>query len=491
MRTSDIQVGHGIDGAVRALPVRNPRTGKSDFTLDCASPATIRASALKLREAQTLWASRSDGERTDALLRWAAAIDDAAASITSALTKDTGRRRLSQIETATVTQLIRRWAARAPGLLGRQRQMHQPTATPSISTTTLPIPYSLVGIISPWNFPLVLSLIDAVPALAAGCAVLIKPSEVTPRFVNPLLEATRRVPEIAAILDVVQGDGATGAALIEQVDYICFTGSVATGRKVAVAAAQAFIPASLELGGKDPMVVLSSADPVQAAATALRASIVNTGQACQSIECVYVARPIAKPFLTALTDAAAQVQLNYPDLEHGDIGPFIFEKQASIVQAQIDDARAKGARVLTGGSVQQLGGGLYLMPTVMTGLTPDMALMSEETFGPVIPVVLFDTPEEAVRLANQGRYGLSAAVLAGTAEEAETLGAQLEVGAVSINDGSLTGIVWEAEKSSFKESGLGPSRMGDSGLLRFLRKRLLIRQTAAPAPLAVYAESPR
>jgi acyl-CoA reductase-like NAD-dependent aldehyde dehydrogenase len=487
MHASDAVAGGG--NRPRILPVTNPRTGTIDLTIECASAAAMTTAAERLRAAQTRWASRSDQERAQALLQWAAAIDAEATQITGALIEDTGRRRLSQIETAGVAQLIRGWAARAPALLAQRRRTLQPTATPGIATSSLPVPYPLVGIISPWNFPLLLSLIDAVPALAAGCAALIKPSEITPRFIEPLLTATRKVPAVAEVLGLVTGDGATGAELIDRVDYICFTGSVPVGRKVAVAAAQAFIPASLELGGKDPMIVLASADPEHAAATALRASVLNTGQACQSIELVCISRHIAAPFLAALTAAADKVELNYPDIDHGDIGPFILGKQAAIVQAQIDDARAKGARVLSGGAVQRLGGGLYLRPTVITGLTADMDLMREETFGPVIPVIEFDTPADAVWLANQSRFGLSAAVLAGSVAEAEAVGAQLEVGAVSINDAGLTALMWDAEKSSFKDSGLGPSRMGDSGLLRFLRQRLLIRQSAAPRLLTDYAEA--
>jgi len=290
------------------------------------------------------------------------------------------------------------------------------------------------------------------------------------------------------VLAFVLGEAATGAALIDRVDFVCFTGSVATGRRIAAAAAAAFIPASLELGGKDPMIVLGSAEPGYAAQVALRASVVNTGQACQSIECVLVARIIAEPFIAALIAAAERVRLNYPDIGCGDIGPFIAQRQAGIVAAQIEDARARGARVLTGGEVLCLGGGSYLKPTVLCDVTSGMRILEEETFGPVIPVIPFDTVEEAVRLANRGRYGLSAAVLAGTPEEAEGVASQLHVGAVSINDGSLTALVWEAEKTSFKDSGLGPSRMGDSGLTRFLRRRVLIRQSGAPAPLAAYAE---
>jgi acyl-CoA reductase-like NAD-dependent aldehyde dehydrogenase len=468
-----------------SLAVRNPRTGAIDTTIDPADPAEL---AERLRETQPGWAARTSEERATILGRWADAIERHGDAIATALTADTGRQTISRIEVASVVQLIRRWAARAPELIASHARSGQPTSRPAITTSTLLVPYRLVGVISPWNFPLTLSLIDAVPALAAGCAVLVKPSEVTPRFVAPLVAATAEVPEMAAILAFAPGDGATGAALIGEVDFVCFTGSVPTGRKVAEAAARAFIPASLELGGKDPMIVLASADPERAAAIALRASIVNTGQACQSIERVYVARAIAGPFLDALVPQAKAVRLNHPDIGDGDIGPFIVDRQARIVAAQIADAQAKDAQVLTGGAIEELDGGLYLRPTVIAGATPDMAVMSEETFGPVIPVTIFDDLDEAIKLANAGVYGLSAAVIAGSIEEAETVGAQLNVGAVSINDGSLTALVWEAEKSSFGQSGLGPSRMGDSGLLRFFRKRVLIRQSGDALPLSAYAE---
>jgi acyl-CoA reductase-like NAD-dependent aldehyde dehydrogenase len=272
------------------------------------------------------------------------------------------------------------------------------------------------------------------------------------------------------------------------VDYIAFTGSVATGRKVGEAAARAFIPASLELGGKDPFIVLASADPEAAARTALRASVVNTGQACQSIERIYVAREIAEPFIATLVREAAAVQLNYPDINRGDIGPFIFARQAEIVQAHIDQAVAAGAQVMTGGQVETLGGGKYLRPTVLIEVTPDMAVMAQESFGPVLPVTVFGSVDEAVALANDSEFGLSGAVFAGSLEEAEAVGRRLNVGGVSLNDGSLTAIVWETEKSSFGLSGMGPSRMGDSGLLRFFRRQAIIRQRGTPLPLAAYGE---
>jgi acyl-CoA reductase-like NAD-dependent aldehyde dehydrogenase len=310
---------------------------------------------------------------------------------------------------------------------------------------------------------------------------------VTPRFIPVLRETVAAVPELAAVLAIVEGDAATGQAIIASTDYVCFTGSVATGRKVAEAAAAAFIPANLELGGKDPMIVLPSADPVTAAGIALRSSVAASGQACQSIERVYVHSSIAQPFLAALLAQAAAVEPNYPDIAKGHLGPFIFPPQADKVQAQIDEAVARGAKVLHGGRVETLGGGKYLRPTVLTDVTPDMAIIAEETFGPVIPVTIYDDVEEAIRLANDTIYGLSAAVI-GDPAEAEKVAERLEAGAISINDGSMTAGVWDAENSSFKLSGMGPSRMGDSGLLRYFRIKALIRQNGQPAPIAAYAE---
>ena len=468
------------------MKVRNPRTGALDHEIAPCDEAQVRAVAARLRAAQPAWAARSPDARAEVLRAFARAIADRREAIAAALTVDTGRRAISGIEVDGAARTLERWAAAAPEVIARATGGERPSATPGVLVTTRLLPYPLVGVVSPWNFPLTLALIDAIPALAAGCAVLVKPSEVTPRFIGPLAEAIAAVPGLP--LAVIEGDGATGAAMVGAVDYIAFTGSVATGRKVAAAAAQAFIPASLELGGKDPMIVLASADPAWAAQVALRASVVNSGQACQSIERVYVDRSIAAPFLDALVAAAAATRLNAADIGAGEIGPFIFARQAEIVQAQIDDAVARGARVLAGGRVEAIGGGLYLRPTVLVDIPADAALMMEETFGPVLPVSVFDTEDEAVAHANAGAFGLSAAVLAGDAAEAEAVAVRLDAGAVSINDGALTSMVWDAEKSSFGASGLGPSRMGESGLLRFFRRQALLRQTARALPLAAYAE---
>lgn len=472
-----------LDGK-HPVRVRNPRTGELDYEIETLSADEVAKVAQDLRQRQVAWAGLSAQQRGEVLRLWAETLAAQSDAIVAALTDDTGRRGISKVEVTGTVRLIQRWAERAPAIISAELAKETATSVPGISTRPRLHPYQLVGVISPWNFPLTLATIDTVPALAAGCAVMVKPSEVTPRFIRPLMATVPAELPLA----VIEGDGASGAAMIGKVDFVCFTGSVATGRKVAAAAAEAFIPASLELGGKDPMIVLASADPVQAARTALRASVVNTGQACQSIERIYVARAIAEPFLAALVEQAQACRINADDIGAGEIGPFIFERQAAIVRGQIEDAVGRGARLLAGGQIEEIGGGLYLRPTVLADVAPDMAVMREETFGPVLPVTLFDDVEEAVRLANAGEFGLSAAVIAGSVEEAEAVAERLEAGAVSINDGALTSMVWEAEKSSFKASGLGPSRMGDSGMMRFFRRQALIRQSGAPLPLSFYSE---
>jgi acyl-CoA reductase-like NAD-dependent aldehyde dehydrogenase len=383
---------------------------------------------------------------------------------------------------------LRKWALRGPQLFADLPSEPVPSATPGIEIVPRFSAYPLFGAIAPWNFPVVLSHIDAVPAMMAGSAALVKPSEVTPRFVAPLAAILADFPELP--LTHVLGGPSTGQALIRAVDYVCFTGSTATGRKVAEAAAQALIPANLELGGKDPLIVTASADPKRAAETALRSSVLATGQACQSIERVYVAREIAETFLDELVKAAEAVALTYPDPQDGHLGPFIFPAQAAKVAAQIDDAKAKGARVLCGGSVEQLGGGNYLRPTVLADVTPHMAVMREETFGPVIPVTIFDDIEEAIAQANDTDFGLAAAVFAGDVAEAAAVGSRLEAGAISLQDGALTSMVSDAANHSRKASGLGPSRAGDEGMLRFLRRQAMIRQTREAATIDAYAERP-
>ena len=468
------------------ISARNPRTGRIDWTGTAADAGEIASVAVRLRAAQPAWEARGAAARLHVLRSFGQALVRHAGPIGEALEADTGRRRIARLEIDSVVGSIEGWARvianDAPPDWVQGRGM------PSVRHSAAWKAYPVVGVISPWNFPLLLGMIDAVPALLAGCAVVVKPSEVTPRFIAPVVAALTEVPELAAVFAVVVGAGPTGQAVVDASDCVCFTGSVATGRKVAVQAAGRLIPAYLELGGKDPLIVLEGADLDRATDAALRGSVLSTGQACQSIERIYVHRAAHSAFLQRLVEKAKAARLNWPDITAGEIGPIIFDRQADILAGQIADAVACGGRVLTGGEIETHGGGRWLRPTVIADATHDMAVMREETFGPILPVMAFDTIDEAVALANDGEYGLSGAVFAGTLEEAEAVGRRLEAGAISLNDAALTSIFYEAAKQGFKASGLGPSRMGEDGYRRFLRRQALIANTAAPLPLAAFSE---
>jgi len=467
------------------LNIRNPRTGAYDTEIKATSPQALAGHARDLRAASPIWSGTPVEDRIARMLAFADAIQAHRADIQAALEHDTGRRRIATVEIDGVIGAIRGRCAMAPALLATD--WSEGISNPAMRYTNALVPYALVGVISPWNFPLLLSLIDAIPALLAGATVLIKPSEVTPRFVAPL-EAAIKAAGLDNVLRFIQGDGRLGAELIAQVDAVCFTGSVATGRKVAMAAAENMIPAFLELGGKDPMIVLASADIDHAVTAALRGSVLSTGQACQSIERIYVARDIAQEFTNRLITEARAVPLNWPDMDAGVLGPLIFDKQASVLQRHIDDAKAKGANVACGGRIEHHGGGIWLRPTVLTEVHHEMDVMREESFGPLLPIMVFDSEEEAITLANDSAYGLSAAVFAGTVAEAEAVARRLQAGAVSINDAALTALFFEAENTCFKLSGLGPSRKGAAGFLRYLRQQSLIANTGLPLPLAAFAE---
>ncbi|MET9249415.1 aldehyde dehydrogenase family protein [Nonomuraea sp. NPDC003709] len=450
--------------------MRNPITGQADRPLAPVPPDRLAALAAGLRERQRSWL---EADRGEVLSRFAAALA-ADEELLAALVADTGRVGESVLERQIVAGLIDRWVRQAPALLAPPAET--PASLPGVFVGGDVVPYELVGVISPWNFPLLLGLIDAVPALAAGCAVLVKPSEVTPRFIEPLM---RLVPD-GLPLEIVEGDGDTGAALVDLVDAVVFTGSVETGQVVAEAAARAFVPVFLELGGKDPAIVLAGADLERAASAVLWGGTANAGQSCQSIERVYVAREVHDEFLALLVERAAKVGLT---CEGGPIGPIIGPGQEDVIAAHLADAVFKGATVHTGGRIERHGGGHWCRPTVLSGVDHSMLVMTEETFGPVLPVMAVAGPDEAVAMANDSVYGLSAAVFAATEEQAMAVAARLRAGAISVNDASLTALVHEGEKRSFRLSGLGGSRMGAASIRRFVRRRaFLVNRSDAADP---------
>lgn len=454
----------------KPMEVRNPRTGKFDYIIIPPPPRLLAQQCKRTRRMQVRWQQLGLEGRIEALQQWKQAIGSGRDRLTEALVNDTGRLSTSVLEIDSFLSSIDRWCKLAPELL---QDSAKNTAIPFIALQQTSVPYPLVGIISPWNFPLLLSTIDTIPALLAGCAVIVKPSEIAPRFVAPLTTALNAVPKLRDVLTFVEGADATGSMLIDNVDLVCFRGSVATGRKVVEAAAKRFIPAFLELGGKDPAIVLESANLELATSAILWGSVVNTGQSCLSIERIYVAESIFEKFYHQLVTKAHRLKLAYPTVESGEIGPIIAERQAAIISDHLVDAVEKGAVIHCGGVVEDLGGGWWCRPTVLTQVNHSMKVMTEETCGPIMPIMPFSTVEEAVSLANDSIYGLSAAVFASETEALE-IAQQIDAGAISINDAALTVIMHEGEKNAFKFSG-----MGAAGLKRFMRKKAILIKTNA------------
>ncbi len=453
------------------MRVRNPRTGEYDYECQPTTPNQLSTMAKRVRQAQPAWAAQAPAQRAAALQALAAAMQARRDDFVEALFQDTGRLIESRLEFDAAVATIERWASEAPALLAEPAP--RAANIPFIEARQFATPYPLVGVISPWNFPLLLALIDAVPALLAGSAVLIKPSEVTPRFIAVAETALTDAPALAPVLGWCVGAGDVGAALVNEVDLVCFTGSVGTGRRVGEAAAARFIPAFLELGGKDAALVLEDADIDRTARALAWGSMVNAGQSCMSIERVYAVDAVHDRLVDALSREIGQLQINADNPEQGHVGPVISAAQADILQAHLDDALIKGARALTGGRLVQHGG-TWCLPTLLVDVSDQMQVMREETFGAILPVMRVADEAEAIARANGSIYGLSAAVFSADPARAERVARRLEAGAISINDAALTSLVHSGEKQSFKQSGLGGSRMGPASIRRFLRQQCLL-----------------
>jgi succinate-semialdehyde dehydrogenase/glutarate-semialdehyde dehydrogenase len=462
------------------IDVRDPRSGNTEFSFDAADAAAVAAKARRLRANQPAWEALGLNGRIAVMHRWAESLQRHAAAIIEADSRDTGYGEVSRISVQMTLGVIRGTCAAAPAQLQAALRSGISPAMPHIRYESVLQAFPLVGVIAPWNAPTMLSMLHAIPPLVAGSAVVVKPSEVTPRFVAPLRASVAEVPELAAVFDFVLGDGATGAAVVDTVDLVSFTGSVPNGRRVAEACARRLIPCELELGGKDPLIITATANIEHAVSAAVRGALTSSGQVCFSIERVYVERPIHDRFVDALVERCALIRVNHPRPLEGSLGPFIFARQAQIVDAHLSDALAKGAVIRCGGKSFTLDGGLYMQPTVLTHVTHDMQIMREETFGPVIPVMAYDTPDRAVALANDTDFGLSAAVLAGSEEEARAIAVRLNAGNISVQDAFLTFAAGAAEADSFAFSGLGGKR---SGIQRYLKRKALLINSAVPVCL--------
>jgi succinate-semialdehyde dehydrogenase/glutarate-semialdehyde dehydrogenase len=317
----------------------------------------------------------------------------------------------------------------------------------------------VIGIISPWNYPFSIPATETLAALVAGNAVVLKPSELTPLIALELASLLHAAGVPEDVFQVVIGNGAAGAALlsspIHKIDKLVFTGSVATGKRIAAAAAERLLPVVLELGGKDPMLVLDDADIDVASSGAVWGAFVNAGQACLSVERCYVHRSLYEPFAMACAQKAQQLRVGNGIDSRTDVGPMIHERQVRIVESHVEDAKVHGARVLAGGTrLPELGPNFYA-PTVLVDVTQHMRIMREETFGPVLPILSFDNDDEAVRLANDSEYGLAASIWTRDRDRGERLARRIHAGTVMVNDVISCFGISEAPHGGVKSSGVG------------------------------------
>jgi acyl-CoA reductase-like NAD-dependent aldehyde dehydrogenase len=454
------------------ITVSNPADGRVAGTVPIDGPETVDAKARELRLFQTEWEEIGPRGRKVWMQKWQDWILDNADHLTEVLMSETGKSRNdASLEPVALADFIKYWAGNAEAFLADTHpKPHSPVYRVK-KLTTVYRPYQLVGIIEPWNFPLAMLALDVVPALAAGAAVLLKPSEVTPLSA---VEFARGWSEVGApsVLRLATGYGETGSAVIANSDYVQFTGSTATGRKVAVACAERLIPFSLELGGKDPAIVLADADIDRAANGIAWGGMFNSGQVCISVERVYVEAPVYDEFVSKLTENVRNIAQGQEDSGYKyDTGAMATAAQRDIVDRHVQNAVAAGARVLTGG--KPTGVGTFFQPTVLADVTPTMSCIAEETFGPTLPVVKVADEEEAIRLANDSNYGLSATVWTGDTERGERVARRLECGAVNINDALTNVFCPSLPMGGWKDSGIGYRAGGPSGLIKFCRQQAI------------------
>jgi betaine-aldehyde dehydrogenase len=461
------------------IVVNAPADGGLAGTVPAHDAAAVAARAATLRANQAAWQDLGPEGRAPYLTAYRDWLLDHGEEITDLLQLETGKvRHEALIEIGMAADLINYFAKIAGSALATEKRKPHNLTSASSNLLVTYTPHQLVGIITPWNFPIANPFMDGTPALAAGAAVLIKPSEVTPLSFVRALDGWKEIgaPDVFA---AVTGTGETGAALVDVVDYVQFTGSTATGRKIAAQAAQRLIGCSLELGGKDPMIVLADADIERAVNGAAWGGLFNSGQVCVSVERVYVEAPIYDEFVARLATKVGELRQGPGPLGSTDVGSMATPAQVDIVQRHVDDAVAHGARVLTGG--HRGAEGYSFEPTVLVDVDHSMACMREETFGPTIPVMKVADAEEAIRLANDTEYGLSASVWTTDEERGLEIAARLDVGAVNVNNVLANLSATALPHGGWKESGIGARFGGEAAIRKYCRTKAITSPKMAPA----------
>jgi succinate-semialdehyde dehydrogenase/glutarate-semialdehyde dehydrogenase len=454
----------------------SPLTGQPLGDVPQSSQADVTEAFRRARVAQASWARTPLEERSAALLRLHDLVLERQDEIIDMICWESGKARKHAFDEPLHIALTARYYARTAAEHLSTRRVAG--VVPGLTRVEVNrVPKGVVGIISPWNYPFTMALCDALPALVAGNAVVAKPDAQTMLTALLGLELLEEAGFPEDLFQMVAGPGrVVGTDIIRSADYVCFTGSTATGRVIAQQCAERLIGCSLELGGKNPILILRDADLDRAAEGAVRAAFSNAGQLCVSMERMYVADLVYDRFMQKFVDRVNAMSLG-ASLEWGvDMGSLISQVQLDVVASHVEDARAKGARVLTGGRPRPDLGPYFYEPTVLEGVTPEMQCFGDESFGPVIAVYRFSEEADAVARANDGRYGLNASIYSRDGARARELARQVKCGTVNINEAfGATFASIESPMGGMRESGLG-RRQGAEGILRYTESQSVATQ---------------
>jgi acyl-CoA reductase-like NAD-dependent aldehyde dehydrogenase len=457
------------------LEVRCPADGRLLGRVPVTELSQIPVIARELREEQRAWEAIGARGRARWMSRWRDWILDNRQRLLTLTQQEGGKSWGDAVgELQVCTEVMNYYIDKADRFLREETPRPHSLLASAKRLRVVYRPYPLVGVISPWNYPLCMPMMDIAAALMAGCAVMSKPSEVTPLSWREAVRGWREELGAPDVLRCVIGDGRAGEAVLDNVDMIQFTGSVATGRKVGARAGERLIPCSLELGGNDAMLVLRDADLDRAVGGAAWGGLFNAGQSCIAVERVYVEAPVYEQFTRELADKVAQLRqgMDEPTAFATDLGAVATKAQLELVTRHVDDAIAKGARALTGGKPGA--GGLLFEPTVLVDVDHTMDCMREETFGPILPVMRVADADEALRLANDSRYGLSATIWSRNRDLAMRLARRLEVGAVIINDAMANIFQLSVPHGGWHDSGVGSRYGGANGIRKYCRSQAVL-----------------
>src|SRR5437588_6237570 len=458
--------------ATREVVSYDPATGEEVGRVPLFATEDVARAVARARAAQKGWGALGFRERARVLMRARAFVLEEMDEIARLIARESGKPAAEAIAMEIVPTLdLMQFFARKTARLLRPEKIDIGLYRFMGRVSTIEYrPLGVVGVISPWNFPWAIPLGEVVMALMAGNAVVLKPSELTPFVALKIGDVFERAGLPEGVLEIVTGNGSTGAALVEAgADKIMFTGSVATGKRVAESAARQLIPVVLELGGKDPLIVFEDADLDAASSAAVWGAFANSGQACASVERCYVHERVAEDFTARVVEKVKALRQALESDEGADIGAMSSERQLRTVEEHVSDAVERGARILTGGKRARglHEGGAFHEPTVLTDVDHSMTVMREETFGPVLPLMTFRDEDEAVRLANDSPFGLTASVWTRDIRRGRRIASRVEAGTVMVNEVLYTHGIAQTPWGGVKQSGLGRTH-GRLGLLELV-----------------------